>query len=234
MTRALRDARAVPAWWLPLLAALLPFAVSHLAWALSLHAQLIEACNPYLDGCVSISRAARHGAGNHLFRLVMLPIAALQALCWWSAARWLALRYAREARALPWLGIAAGAFLALYANFLGTEGGIYPLLRRYGVTGYFGCTYLALLTLLSGLSRASPRPRAYRPLLVVALGFMAVGLAAVASGLLADEALRDRAENVLEWHLGLWLTAMFAVLAWHWRRERLRWRLEQPQAPADP
>ena len=35
-------------------------------------------------------------------------------------------------------------------------------------------------------------------------------------------ALRDRWENALEWHLGLWLTAMFAVLAWRWWRERVR------------
>jgi len=36
------------------------------------------ACNPYLEGCVSISRAARHGLPNHLFKALVLPAAALQ------------------------------------------------------------------------------------------------------------------------------------------------------------
>ena len=37
----------------------------------------------------------------------------------------------------------------------------------------------------------------------------------------------DRWENALEWHLGLWLTAMFLVLAWRWWREGVRVSLQQ-------
>ena len=36
-----------------------------------------------------------------------------------------------------------------------------------------------------------------------------------------DRELRHRIENVLEWHLGAWLTVMFMLLAWHWRRLRV-------------
>lgn len=217
-----RPRGGLPLWPLPLLCALLPLLVSHVALWLSLRYGLIPACNPYLDGCVSISRAARHGPGNDLFRMVMLPTAALQVLCWLAAAQWLRGR-AASARWLPWLGLVAGLFLALYATFLGSEGAVYQVLRRYGISLYFAATYLALLALLHGLERQSPRWPAYRPLLVVALGFMALGLSSIAvSYLVADAAQRDRWENVLEWHLGLWLTAMFAVLAWCWWREGLR------------
>lgn len=217
-----------PLWPLPLLAALLPLFVTHLAWWLSIRNGYIPLCNPYWDGCVSISRAARHGLGNHLFRMVMLPCATVQAMCWLAAAWWLRRDAGAAARALPWLGLVAAVFLGLYATFLGTEGRTYGLLRRYGISLYFGFTYLALLATLRALSRVRPRPAAYVPLLVVALGFMAVGIASLVASYTVDDALqRDYWENRLEWHLGLWLTAMFAVLAWRWWRERLRITLTQ-------
>lgn len=217
-----RPSGGLPLWPLPLLCALLPMLVSHVAWWLSLRHGLIPACNPYLDGCVSISRAARHGPGNDLFRMVMLPMAALQVLCWLAAALWLR-RHAARVRWLPWLGLASGLFLALYATYLGSEGAIYQVMRRYGITMYFASTFLAWLTLLGGLSQQSPRPAGYRPSLVVALGYMLLGLAHLAIRFATtDAALRYRWENVLEWQLGLWLTAMFSLLAWAWWREEIR------------
>lgn len=219
-----RPHSSLPLWPLPLLCASLPFVAAHLAWWLSMEQGLIAACNPYFDGCASISRAARHGLGNHLFRMLMLPAATLQALCWLATAQWLR-RDSDRMRTLSWLGLIAGAFLAVYATFLGSEGKVYELLRRYGVYLYFGSTYLALLFTLRALSHR-PKVSAYRPLLVVAIGFMAVGLTSIGvSYAVTSEALRDRWENVLEWHLGLWLTALFMTLAWFWWRERLRCRL---------
>ncbi|HEY0662278.1 MAG TPA: hypothetical protein VGD21_13270 [Lysobacter sp.] len=217
---------SLPLWPLPLLCALLPFVAAHLGWWLSTEQGLIAACNPYLDGCASISRAARHGLGNHLFRMLMLPAATLQALCWLAVAQWLQ-RDGDPVRVVSWLGLVAGVFLAVYATFLGSEGKVYELLRRHGVYLYFGSTYLALLFTLQVLSRR-PKVPIYRALLVVALGFLAVGLTSIgASYAVTSEALRDRWENVLEWHLGLWLTALFVTLAWYWRRERLRCTLGQ-------
>lgn len=220
-------ARGMPLWPLPLLCAALPFVAAHLAWWLSLADGLIPACNPYLDGCVSISRAARHGLGTHVFRMAMLPAATLQVLCWLAAGAWLRRSIGLRPPTLPWLGLVAGAFLALYATFLGTEGDAYRLLRSYGVKLYFGASYLALLALLRAMARAPGRASGsvpgYRPLLGIALGMLAIGLASVAREyVVLDEAANDAWGNVLEWHLGLWLTAMFALLAWRWWREDLR------------
>ena len=53
----------LPIWPLPLIAGLLPAAGSLIALALSIHLELIPACNPFFEGCVSVSRAARHGLG---------------------------------------------------------------------------------------------------------------------------------------------------------------------------
>ncbi len=215
------NARGLPLWPLPLLCALLPLAGAHLAWWLSLSDGLVPACVPYLEGCISISRAAREGDGNALFRMLVLPSAALQALCWLAAGQWLGTMGRERRRAIAALGLVAALFLALYATFLGTEGAIYQLLRRYGVIVYFASTYLALLATLRALWHV-PRHPAARGLLVVALAMLALGLATVAAGAAVDEReVRHRIENVLEWHLGLWLTVMFVLFAWHWRRLRV-------------
>ena len=211
-----------PLWPLALLCALLPVVAAHLGWWISTAQGLVPACNPYLDGCVSISRASRHGLGNVLFRMLMLPAATLQALCWLAAATWVQ-RDGERVRWPAWLGCVAAVALVMYASFLGGEGRTYELLRRYGIYFYFGCTYLALLAVLRRLARPAI---AYRPLIVVAWGCLAFGLASVAVRYaMQDEALLDRWENLLEWHTALWLTASFAVLAWAWWRERLRVRL---------
>lgn len=210
-------------WPLPLLCALLPLVAAHVALWLSLRDGLIPVCNPYLEGCVSISRAARHGLGNHVFRMVMLPTASLQALCWLAAAHWLRRSGSGTACILPWLGLLAAVFLTLYATFLGSDGAVYQVMRRYGITVYFASTFLAWLALLHGWSRQLPRSSSFRASLVVALGYMILGLSHLAIRFATtDAALRYRWENVLEWQLGLWLTAMFSLLAWTWWRESLR------------
>ena len=75
------DAR-LPLWPLPLLIAVLFLVAAHAAYLLSIQAGHVPACMPYMEGCVSISRAARHGLGNHLFRMLVIPCAVLHALVW--------------------------------------------------------------------------------------------------------------------------------------------------------
>ena len=182
---------------------------------------------PYLDGCVTISRAARHGLGNHLFRLLMLPCALLQALHWCAAQRWLRLSHPDPAagRSLLVLGAFAGIALAVYVAFLGTEGEVYEWLRRYGARLYFASTYLAQLVFLRRYRQlpASQHDALYRWMLGVSIAMLVVGLAnTAASYLVADEGLKDRLENLLEWHLGLLMTGWFLLHAALWRRSGFR------------
>lgn len=208
-------------WPLPALAAFLPLLATAIAFVLSVRHGHIESCNPFWDGCTSISRAARHGLSNHLFRTLMLPCATLQIGWWWLCRYWLSSQGRPASPMIAVLGTTAGIFLILYATFLGTEGDIYRLLRRYGAIVYFAATYLAFLLVLRSLARP-PRPAVFAPLRVVAVGMLLLGIAnPAASVLVADAALGDRLENVFEWHLGLWLTAMFGLFAWQWRRDGL-------------
>ena len=196
----------------------------HLAWWLSIKADYIPACMPYWDGCVSISRAARHGLGNHLFRLAVLPCATLHLLTWWLARAWLRKPGGgtdRAGAALLMLGAASALALAVYAAFLGTDGETYRFLRRYGVVVYFGCGYLAqLLFMRLAKRRGKLAPGIAGAMLAVCVAMLGLGLASVVTGLaLADTVLKDRWENAFEWQLGLLLVGWFVLLAILWKRD---------------
>lgn len=214
---------------LALLTALVPVIAVHGAWLVSLANAYIPQCNPYVEGCTSISAAGRHGLANYLFKAFMLPYATLLGLFWLACHRWLrelgdptgpALRW------MPWLGVIAAVFLVLYATFLGSEGDFYRLLRRYGVIVFFAFNFLAQILLtkrLYALERshmpALPRwvPRAKLALCSLTL---LLGLANVAGGaLLVDN---DAFENVIEWNVALVMTLFFLVTWVAWRRTDYR------------
>jgi hypothetical protein len=181
---------------------------------------------------VSISRAARHGLPNHVFRAIVLPAAVLQALAWLVQARALSSTAQATARrsavALAVLGVAAGIALVLYGSFLGTEGPVYRWLRRYGTVVYFGGTCLAMLLLGRALQHlhtlgAMHFPRRHERMLLALFGaIVLLGLGNTLAGLWADAALQDRVENATEWWGSLGLTLAFVTLADLWRRWNLR------------
>ncbi|WP_411831895.1 hypothetical protein [Pseudoxanthomonas mexicana] len=210
-----------PLWPLPLLIAALFLVGVHAAWLLSMRDGLIPACLPYVDGCVSISRAARHGWGNHLFKLVALPCAVLHLLAWWLARRWLAPEAGRAVRLMLALGALSALALAVYATFLGSEGEVYRFLRRYGVVVYFGCGFVAQLLLMrQAVATARMGTRLHQAMALAAAVMLALGLVNVAAGLVGiDAGLQDRIENASEWLLGLMLVAWYVLLALAWRRD---------------
>ena len=226
MNVTMRAFSPISPWALPLVAGLLPAAAAALACWISVTQELIPACNPFVDGCVSVSRAARHGLANHVFRALVIPAAVLQVLTWLLCVPWLRGLGAegRSLKWLPWLGMAAGAFLVLYAVFLGTEGDAYRWMRRYGIVGYFGGTFLCMLVTGGHLRRLVARGRLQVPAKLdgVLLGLLGLtllmGLANVfVPPLVGDVDFKNRLENVLEWHAGILYTIFFIVLAWLWR-----------------
>jgi hypothetical protein len=219
---------AWPAYWLPLLGGLLPLLGTVVALHLSQQLSLIPVCNPFTDGCVSISRAARHDLPNYLFRALLLPAASLQALTWFVVAASLCERGAtgRLLRALPWVGLVGATFLVLYGTFLGTEGDAYRWMRRYGVIFYFGCTCIAMV-ISAGLSHRhlahDTRLRsAARALLALAFALPAMGIISATSPLFLPADTVDALENILEWWAALIFTLFFFALAWAWARADLR------------
>ena len=222
-------------WPLPLIGGLLPAIAAIAALCLSIALDLIPPCNPFLDGCVSISRAARHDLPNHVFRALVLPAAVLQGLTWMLCTAWLngLTVHARGwLRVLPWLGVLAGAFLVLYGTFLGTEGQAYRWMRRFGVIFYFGFTYLCMLIASGALWRLSHSgtialpARLDRLLVALCVVTLAIGLVQVfAPPILDSPELKNRLENLLEWYAALAFTLFFVALAWVWRHARFSARL---------
>lgn len=222
-------------WPIPLIGGLLPAVAALLALWLSFALDLVPPCNPFLDGCVSISRAARHDLPNHLFRALVLPAAVLQTLTWLLCAAWLqsmGTDARRLLRALPWLSVLAGVFLILYGTFLGTEGQAYRWMRRYGVIFYFGFTYLCMVIASGALWRLARAGTVILPLrldrwlIALCVITLVTGLVqALAAPFLESDDLKNRLENLLEWHISLAFTLYFLVLAWLWRSARFtaRW-----------
>jgi hypothetical protein len=226
--RAPSTAFALPLWPLPLVAGLLPALASVIALWLSVQAGLVPACNPFIEGCTSISRAARHELPNHLFRAIVLPAAALQALTWLLVAHWLRAEGERGAALLAGLGLVAGAALVLYGSFLGTDGTAYRLLRQYGTVGYFGFTCLAMLLAGRAMERLAARGvlrlgrlmrHALQTLFVLLVG---LGVFNALAGWWFVDPLKDRIQNASEWWGSLVLTLVFVVLSAAWRRAGLR------------
>jgi hypothetical protein len=223
-------------WPLPLAAGLLPLAASLMAWAVSTHAGAVPACNPFIDGCVSISRAARQDVSIAWFRALLLPAATLQALVWLLQAQ--ALRAAggdalrRSARVLAVVGVVAGIALVTYGSFLGGDGAVYRFLRRYGTVAAFGGTCLAMLLVARALERLHALQRAdvprglrghQRTLLALLAAVVLLGVGNAVVGAVAGDALADRVENITEWWGSVGLALGFCVLASLWRRWDLRW-----------
>lgn len=218
----------LPLWPLPLIAGLLPAIASLLALWLAVQAGLVPGCNPFVEGCTSISRAARHGLPNHLFRALVLPAAALQALSWLLVARWLRSEGEAGTRVLALIGLVAPAALVLYGSFLGTEGEAYRLLRQYGTVLYYGLTCVAMLLTGRALERlaarsALPLPRRLRHPMLGLFGLLvALGLFNALAGWVLHDPLKDRVQNASEWWGSLVLTLVFVLLAAVWRHAGLR------------
>lgn len=219
------------AFWAAMLAGLLPIAAAHGAYLLNIGAGSELArdfvCMPYLEGCVSISRAARSGPGLVPFRWSMLASVPLLLLTWAYARRWLrSLRAGSDRRgwAMAALGMVGAVFLVLYVTALGIEDDWYRWQRRYGVTLYFGGTALAQLMLvwiLWPLRRALPGGLLLRPVvlltLLISVQWTLGVFSAVKRLIFENPVLIDRIENVIEWWYALAMSLAFLAIAWLFR-----------------
>jgi len=219
-----------------LLAGLLPIIAAHAAYLVNLSVGSgIEAqyvCMPYIDGCVSISRAARSGPGLPLFRVLMLPTVVFLLLTWESVRKWLLTLDAcgsRRAWAIAGLGFVGALFLIFYVTALGTEGEWYRWQRRYGVIFYFGGTALAQLLLVWVLWPARRQlaagelraPIATLTALVSVQWILGV-FSSLKRLIFDDPALIDRIENVIEWWYALPMATGFIAIAWLFGRSGFR------------
>jgi hypothetical protein len=210
-----------------LVSGLLPIIVVNGCYIVSVVGGYLPRCFPYLQGCTSVSSAGRYGAAYFLFKAGMIPLALLLAYFWVLVRHWLIAlgdRQNRELQALVYIGLLGAAFLILYTAFLGTKGDIYSLLRRFGVTVYFSCSYLAQLLLLHRLVTLRDAGKIQLPrsitggMLTIAIVLLFLGLISIPIGnfIFIDE--KKIVMNVIEWNFALLLSGHY-LLAWQaWLR----------------
>ena len=105
---------------LALIITILPFLAFNGVYLLSAYEGTVPWCLPYIDGCTTISQAARSGNSIFIFRAVMIAHAVLLIWFWIYARNWLNLLYGRSmkvANVMLWLGVIAAIFLIIYIDF---------------------------------------------------------------------------------------------------------------------
>lgn len=174
------------------------------AYLLSAYEGHVPVCVPILEGCTSISGAARHGIAWYAFKIIMAPVVIA------SVVFWLRIPGALEAlvaeRAPRWIGrlaIAATLALVVHVAALGLDGELARSFRRVGTIGYFIGTFAAHV----GFVFASKPARArswWRVMVALVVATPLLNVLLVSLGAMADD--DDPFENVGEWNTVVFLS----------------------------
>ena len=136
---------------LALIITVVPFLITNIVFIVSAYEGYIPWCIPYIDGCASISKAARNGSSLFIFRATMIAYGVLLIWFWIYVRQWLDQLYGYRiavANVILWLGIVGALSLIIYVDFLGTTGEFNRFMRRFGILLYFICIPLAQILLL--------------------------------------------------------------------------------------
>ena len=206
----------------------LPIFTVNAVYLLSAAAGMVPWCMPYIDGCTTISRAARSGNSIFLFRVTMIAYALLLIGFWIYVKHWLAILREAEpglSRLITWLGIVGALAMMVYVNFLGTEGEVNRFMRRHGIMLFFLFTPLAQMLLYREHQRLirgkSPGiSNALRMQFVVLLLMLLTGLASLVIDLLGMKSYES--QNIVEWNFALLMNLYFIGMFSLWRDFRIR------------
>ena len=207
---------------------LLPLLACNGAYLLSAYEGFIPWCIPYIDGCTTISRAARSGNAIFLFRVAMIAYCVFLMWFWIYSRHWLNLLHGhstKTAHIILWLGLTGTISLVIYVAFLGTTGEVNNFMRRFGIMIFFTLTPLAQLLLLNQhykiLSKTPEvliNRRVLQYQLIVLLLMLIIGI--VSSLLGVTQSKTYESENIVEWNFSLLLAMYFAGMVFIWKNFR--------------
>ncbi len=215
---------------LPIVVGLVPIVTVFTCYSIAIDTAGLPVCNPFLDGCTSISATGRHPPASYLFKATMLPQSILLASYWLFNVAWLRALQRADGVAnysgptIGVIGVAGSLFLILYVTFLGTEQPFYEFMRRYGVYLYFALNVIAQLILAyKVLPRARNWPGTRLLPLVRAqlvLGWVPFALGVLNLVLKAVLEESRPAENRIEWVFAMLMQAYFIITYFNWRETR--------------
>ena len=202
--------------YLPLIAAIVPIVGINLAYWIGVDNATLPSCNPYIDGCTSISSTGRYPPGDRLFRAVMLPQAVILALTWHFAVLWIK-SWRPESRATT-TALAAGLLgslaLIIYVSYLASNDPFYEIMRRYGIYLYFVGTVIAQIAVTVAMKSSRLR-QVMAGLLVMPF---VLGIYNFIQKAFIEEL--NSMENRIEWVVSLLMQLWFVGLFVAWRRTR--------------
>lgn len=222
---------------LAIIITVLPLIASNAVYLLSAYEGFVPWCFPYIDGCTTISQAARSGNSIFIYRATMIAYGVLLIWFWLYVQHWLDRLYGHStkvSRIILWLGIVGALFLIVYIDFLGTSGEVNRFMRRYGIMIFFTFTPLAQLLLLRQhyiflssperlIMGAHKNPAAIKPCvlhyqLVILLLMLIVAI--VSTALDATQNKTYVSENIVEWNFSLLLNVYFIGMIFLWKDYR--------------
>lgn len=216
--------------FLPVIAAILPFAGVTAAYWLNVDAGVLPSCIPYIEGCTSISATGRYLPGSLPFRAALLPQAALLCALWWLSVEWLksiGTVGVKMRRTILIVGVIGAIALVVYVTFLGSKHPVYEFMRRFGIYFYFLGTALAQLLLTISMARSTLR----RLMMIVIVTPFILGIANLLVKLVITDT--NAIENTVEWISALLMHAWFVLLFVAWRRSGLTVTVRADSPTAD-
>jgi hypothetical protein len=230
---AARAGGALGATALPLAIAIAMVVAVHTCFVISASLGHIQWCNPYIDGCATISRASRQEPAVYIYRVLIGGSGLLMIPYWRVTGTWHALLAPSQpgtalVRAFVALGIVGAVALVLNASVLGATAQEVRIYRRVFVIVFFVATYLAAVLSSLSLSRCAAGTPGLRNVVRAKIALAALMLAlgvfnyAVLPYFEDLQPLEDRLENAIEWQWVAILCAFFAVSSIGWRRTRLQ------------
>jgi len=213
---------------LVLIITILPLLTTNAVYLLSAYQGFIPWCNPYIDGCTTISRAARSGNSIFIYRASMIAYGLLLIWFWIYAQQWLNLLYGHRtkiSRLILWLGVVGAIFLIVYIDFLGTTGEVNRFMRRHGIMIFFTFTPLAQLLMLKqhydilpSLPEGAIKPGVLHYQRFVLLLMLIIGIISTLLDITQNKT--DVSENIVEWNFSLLLNMYFLGLVFIWKDYR--------------
>lgn len=210
---------------LALIITILPFIITIIVYMVSAYEGYIPWCIPNVDGCVSISKAARNGSSLFIFRATMIAYGVLLIWFWIYVHQWLRQLYGRNtsiANLIIWLGIAGALSLIIYVDFLGTTGEFNRFMRRFGILIYFMCVPVTQILLLrqhyhifSSSSENMIKAKFLHFQLFIVILMMLIGMI---SGVMEVMHIKtDESENIAEWNLAMLMHMYFLGMVFLWK-----------------
>ena len=209
-------------WPIPFLLGVLAIIAGNLSFILSVNEGFVENCFPYFEGCASISKTGRQGLSFIIFKLMILPVMTLLSIYWFLSYNLIKKTIEVNKLALKIMmtsGVIGSIFGIIYASFLGSEGNIYQLLRRFGIYFFFLGTYLSQVLEVHLLFRSKKNLNSVYLKIMKFLSYV-IGLVIALSipiyGLIEED---DWLENVLEWNITLLIFIYFILVSLFWREK---------------